>query len=88
MKNNNTTKKKINEELRAVIKGVTEVLQPHSTFQTSGSSLAFLKHYINGGFYTYHGSLTTHTCTEGILWMVFKQPIHLCHSQAGSTYLI
>jgi carbonic anhydrase len=35
------------------------------------------------GYYTYMGSLTTPPCSEGVLWMVMRQPVPV--SQARST---
>ena len=32
-------------------------------------------------FYKYSGSLTTPPCTEGVYWMVFKQPVHASAQQ-------
>jgi carbonic anhydrase len=32
-------------------------------------------------YYTYMGSLTTPPCSEGVLWMVMKQPVHLSPEQ-------
>ncbi|MBP6339527.1 MAG: carbonic anhydrase family protein [Vitreoscilla sp.] len=34
-------------------------------------------------YYTYMGSLTTPPCSEGVLWMVMKQPVALSPSQIG-----
>ena len=35
------------------------------------------------GYYTYMGSLTTPPCSEGVLWMVMKQPVQLSPDQIG-----
>lgn len=37
----------------------------------------------NRGYYTYMGSLTTPPCTEGVLWMVMRQPVPLTTQQIG-----
>ncbi|MGE5489794.1 MAG: carbonic anhydrase [Actinomycetota bacterium] len=34
-------------------------------------------------YYTYMGSLTTPPCTEGVLWMVFKQPVVVTQDQVN-----
>jgi carbonic anhydrase len=41
-------------------------------------------------YYTYMGSLTTPPCSEGVLWLVMKQPVQVSQDQinifsAGST---
>ena len=35
------------------------------------------------GYYTYMGSLTTPPCSEGVLWMVMKQPVPVSAEQVG-----
>ena len=35
------------------------------------------------GYYTYMGSLTTPPCSEGVLWMVMKQPVPVSAEQIG-----
>jgi len=35
------------------------------------------------GYFTYMGSLTTPPCSEGVLWMVMKQPMQLSTEQLG-----
>lgn len=37
----------------------------------------------NRSYYTYMGSLTTPPCSEGVLWMVMKQPAQLSAEQIG-----
>jgi|APMI01.1.fsa_nt_gi carbonic anhydrase len=37
----------------------------------------------NRNYYTYMGSLTTPPCSEGVLWMVMKQPAQLSAEQIG-----
>ena len=34
-------------------------------------------------FYAYGGSLTTPPCTEGVQWIVLKEPIELSKAQIG-----
>ena len=33
------------------------------------------------GYYTYMGSLTTPPCSEGVLWMVMRQPVPVAQGQ-------
>ena len=37
----------------------------------------------NRSYYTYMGSLTTPPCSEGVLWMVMKQPAQIAAEQIG-----
>jgi carbonic anhydrase len=37
----------------------------------------------NRGYWTYMGSLTTPPCSEGVLWMVLKQPVQLSPEQVS-----
>lgn len=36
------------------------------------------------GYYSFAGSLTTPPCSEGVAWMVLKQPAHLSRTQIAS----
>jgi len=50
--------------------------------QMSGASLD-LNHLLpaDRGYYTYMGSLTTPPCSEGVLWMVMRQPVAVSQAQ-------
>jgi carbonic anhydrase len=37
----------------------------------------------NRAYWTYMGSLTTPPCTEGVLWMVLKQPVQVASEQVA-----
>jgi carbonic anhydrase len=37
----------------------------------------------NRAYWTYMGSLTTPPCTEGVLWMVMKQPLQVGSEQVA-----
>jgi len=36
---------------------------------------------LDRGYYTFYGSLTTPPCSEGVLWMVLRQPVQLSSQQ-------
>lgn len=38
---------------------------------------------VERGYYTYMGSLTTPPCSEGVLWMVLRQPVAMTAQQLG-----
>ena len=38
---------------------------------------------VERGYYTYMGSLTTPPCSEGVLWMVMKNPVGVSADQIG-----
>ncbi|HEY4066030.1 MAG TPA: carbonic anhydrase family protein [Burkholderiaceae bacterium] len=38
---------------------------------------------VDRGYFTYMGSMTTPPCSEGVLWMVMKQPVQLSAEQLG-----
>ena len=37
----------------------------------------------SSNYWTYMGSLTTPPCSEGVLWMVMKQPLPVSSEQVG-----
>ena len=54
---------------------------PVSPPSLSIDPLAFLP--ATRDYYTYMGSLTTPPCTEGVLWLVMKQPVQISSDQIG-----
>jgi len=44
----------------------------------------FLKQVLEGGFFSYSGSLTTPGCNECVNWLVFKKPIKIAKDQIKS----
>jgi len=50
-------------------------LEAHSSTNPSAALDVFRLLPTDRSYYTYMGSLTTPPCSEGVLWMVFKQPV-------------
>lgn len=47
----------------------------------SGTSHLFYLYFDGGGYYTYHGSLTTPPCSEIVTWFVFDTPVEASQEQ-------
>ncbi|PRC93734.1 carbonic anhydrase [Solimicrobium silvestre] len=56
-------------------------LEKNDTVQPSGTIDMYQILPANRQYYTYMGSLTTPPCTEGVLWVVFKEPIEASQDQ-------
>ena len=80
----------------AIIAVLLERGQPHNLVQTIWDNLPLEKQEVvspsividpmealpsNRDYFTYMGSLTEPPCTEGVLWMVFKQPRQMSPAQ-------
>lgn len=80
----------------AIIAVLLERGQPHRLMQTIWDNLPLEKHEVvspsividpsdalpeRRDYFTYMGSLTEPPCTEGVLWMVFKQPMQASPAQ-------
>lgn len=80
----------------AIIAVLLERGQPHRLMQTIWDNLPLEKHDVvspsividptdalpeRRDYFTYMGSLTEPPCTEGVLWMVFKQPMQASPAQ-------
>ncbi|MCS0582004.1 carbonic anhydrase family protein [Massilia pinisoli] len=80
----------------AIIAVLLERGQPHRLIQTIWDNLPLEKHDVvspsividptdalpeRREYFTYMGSLTEPPCTEGVLWMVFKQPMQASPAQ-------
>ena len=73
-----------NEDIEAMVE---EILKPEqlADFQQRGTlDLArLLPPEPQRQYFTYMGSLTTPPCSEGVLWMVMKQPVPISPEQIG-----
>ena len=56
-------------------------LEKNETVQPAGTLDLNQLLPVNRQYYTYMGSLTTPPCTEGVLWMVLKEPIEVTQEQ-------
>ena len=68
---------------QAVVQTVWNNLPLEKDDEVSTRAVLDLNHLLppDRGYYTYMGSLTTPPCTEGVLWMVMRQPVPLSAEQ-------
>lgn len=66
-----------------VVQTVWNNLPLEKNEEALGSTVIDLNHLLppDRGYFTYMGSLTTPPCSEGVLWMVMRQPVTLSQSQ-------
>jgi len=67
-----------NNLFKAILEGA-----PRETGEKKGTALANPLEFLPAarGYYTYPGSLTTPDCSEGLKWIVLKEPVEISESQ-------
>ncbi len=70
-------------EPQPVVQTVWNHLPLEKNDEVAPRSVIDLNHLLppDRGYYTYMGSLTTPPCSEGVLWMVMRQPVQLSQAQ-------
>lgn len=66
-----------------VVQSVWNNLPLEQGLEQASAHVLDLNHLLpaDRGYYTYMGSLTTPPCSEGVLWMVMRQPVTVSQSQ-------
>uniref|UniRef100_A0A6P7F8M6 Carbonic anhydrase n=1 Tax=Diabrotica virgifera virgifera TaxID=50390 RepID=A0A6P7F8M6_DIAVI len=76
---------KKNDELEKVVKYLDQITHKGDVVEIPESiDPKLLIPKDTGGYYTYHGSLTTPPCSECVIWVVFKEPIEVSDEQLNA----